>query len=83
MLNTYLDSKVDLIYIKNIHKGKVLGAKSDDQVILEVFEEDKAEQLWKKGKPNAEGYSSIVNSKVPKILTAISSCSLRIISKIP
>ena len=82
MLNTYLDSKVDLIYIKNIHKGKVLGTKSDDEVILEVFEEGKAEQLWKKEKPNAEGYSTLVNSKVPKIMTAISSSIIRIIGNI-
>ena len=73
----------ELIYVENINETKVWGTTNDGKVILEIFEEDKAEQLWKKGKPNVEGYSSIVNSKVPKILTAISSCSLRIISKIP
>ena len=75
--------KVDLICIENISKTKVLGIKNDGEVILEVFEEDKAEQLWKKGLPNAEGYSIFESSKVPKIMTAISSSILRIIGNIP
>ena len=37
------------MYIENISNTKVLGATSDGEVILEDFEEDKAEQLWKKG----------------------------------
>ena len=62
----------------------MLGTKNDSEVILEDFDEkDRAEQLWKKGKPNAEGYSTLENSKVPKIMTAISSSILRIIGKIP
>ena len=55
-----------------------MGTKNDDEVILEVYEEDKAEQLWKKGTPNAEGYSTLESSKVPKIMTAISPDSLEI-----
>jgi hypothetical protein len=56
-----------------------LGIKNDVEVILEVFEQYKPEQLWKKGKPNAEDFSTLENSKVPKIMTAISSSILRII----
>ena len=68
----------DLIHIENISKTKVLATASDGQVILEDLEEGKAEQLWKKGKPDAEGYFTLTNSKVPKILTAISSSILGI-----
>ena len=49
----------DFIYIENISKTKFLGTTSDGQVILEDFEENKAEQLWKKGMPNAEGYFTL------------------------
>ena len=62
----------DLIHIENVSKTKVLATASDGQVILEDLEEGKAEQLWKKGKPDAEGYFTLINSKVPKIMTAIS-----------
>ena len=61
----------DLIYIENVSKKKVLGATSDGKVIQESIVEDKAEQLWKKGKPNADGYFTLKNSKVPKFITAI------------
>ena len=76
-------NKGGLIWIENISKTKVLGTKNDGEVILEVYEEDKAEQLWKKGIPNAEGYSTLKNSKVPKFMTAISSSNLRVIGNIP
>ena len=68
----------DLIYIEKI--VTILGIKKT--LILEVkngavtfeldVEENKAEQLWKKGEPNAEGYFTLKNSKIPKLLTAIS-----------
>ena len=61
----------DLIYIENISKAKVLGTSSDGRVILEDFEEGKDDQLWKKGKPNTEGYFTLTNYKVPKIMTAL------------
>ena len=70
--------KDNLIYIENILQKKVLGTTNYDEVILEDFEEDKAEQLWKKGEPNAEGYFTLENSKVPKIMTGISSTKLEI-----
>ena len=73
----------ELIYVENINETKVWGTTNDGKVILEIFEEDKAEQLWKKGQPNAEGYSIFESSKVPKIMTAISSRILRIIGNIP
>ena len=55
-----------------------LATASDGQVILEDLEEDKAEQLWRVGETDAEGYcmleSSVVpkTETVPKVLTAIS-----------
>ena len=73
------ESKNDgLICIENTSKTKVLGATSDGEVIQEVFVEGKADQLWKKGKPDAEGYFSLQNSVKPKDLTAISESSLEI-----
>ena len=68
----------ELIYVENINETKVWGTTNDGKVILEIFEEDKAEQLWKKGEPNAEGYFTFENSSVPKVLTASSSSDLEI-----
>ena len=62
--------KDDLIYIENISKAKVLGITDDNKVILEDFEEDKAEQLWKKGDASLDGYFILESSKVPKVLTS-------------
>ena len=67
-----------MIYIENTSKAKVLGATSDGKVIQEFLVEGKADQLWKKGKPDAEGYFSLQNSVKPKDLTAISESSLEI-----
>ena len=50
-------------------------------VILEDFEEGKAEQLWKKGVPNDEGYFTLENSKLPKVMTAISLTSIELRGK--
>ena len=62
--------KDGLIYIESITDDQVLEfRKLDNKVVLEEFEEDKAEQLWKKGVPNAEGYFTLENYKVPKIMT--------------
>jgi len=69
----------DLIYIENTSKTKVLKATGDGKVIEEVLEEGKAEQLWKKGELDAEGYFTLENSGVPKVLTAISESSWEII----
>ena len=55
-----------------------MATASDGQVILEDFEEDKAEQLWKKGKPDAEGYFTLENYGVSMVITAISESGLEI-----
>ena len=44
----------NLIYIENISRTKVLEAKIGGDVGYEDFEEGKAEQLWKKGVPDAD-----------------------------
>ena len=71
-------TKDGLISIKNVQKTKVLGTTNDCEVILEDLEENKDEQLWKKGEPNDEGYFTLENSKAQKVMTAISSSSLEI-----
>ena len=71
-------AKDDLIYIENISKTKTLQAESWEEVVLKDFEEDEAEQLWKKGEPNAEGYFTLESSSVPKVLTATSSNDLKV-----
>ena len=78
-------AKDDLIYIENISRKKVLGITNDSEVILEDFKEDKAEQLWKKGiirNDGFDGFYSLENSKVPKVITAISSSNLEIKGKL-
>ena len=67
-----------MIYIENTSKTKVLGAASDGKVIQEFSVEGKANQLWKKGKPDAEDYYTLENSGKPKFLTAISESGLEI-----
>jgi hypothetical protein len=68
--NWVFKTKTDLIYIENIPKKKVLETSSNGSVILQDFEEGKAQQLWKKGEPNSEGYFTLENSNVTKIMTA-------------
>ena len=67
-----------MIYIENISKAKFLGTTNDSKVILEDFEEDRTGQLWKKGEYDADGYFTLENYKVPKIITAVSPDSLEI-----
>ena len=52
---------------------------NDGKVFLKDLEEGKAEQLWKKGEPNAEGYFTLENSKLPKVMTAVYSSSRKIL----
>ena len=74
-----LDNLINsLIYIENTSKTKVLGSTSDGKVNEEVKEVGKAEQLWKKGEPDAESYFTLQNSGEPKVLTAISESSWEI-----
>ena len=71
--------KDGLIYIESITDDQVLEFRNlDNNVVLEEFEEDKAEQLWKKGEPDDEGYFTLENSKVPKIMTAFSGTILKV-----
>ena len=70
-----------LIYIENTSKTKFLQATSDGNVIYEVLEEGKADQLWKKGELDAEDYYTLENSGVTKVLTAISESGLVIKGK--
>ena len=46
-----------------------MGTNNDGEVILEVFKKDRAEQLWKQGKPNSDGYFTLENAVVHKVLT--------------
>ena len=68
----------DLVYIKNNSTTKVFEATSDGKVIEEDFVEDKDDQLWKKGELDAEGYFTLENSGVPKLITAIFESGLEI-----
>ena len=69
-----------LIYIENISKkNKVLQATKNGKVILKVFKNGRAEQLWKKGKPDDEDYFTLEsNSNLTKVITAISESDLEI-----
>ena len=73
-------TKDDLIYIENISNAKFLGI--TDYVGItdygKVIQEDIAEQLWKKGAPDADGFFTLEDSNVPKVLTAISSSGFEI-----
>ena len=73
---------MNLIFIENISKAQFLGSTIDGKVILEDFEEGKAEQLWKKGEPNAHGYFTLESYNVSKVITANSSSSLELKGKV-
>ena len=73
--------KDKLVCIHNKLKNKVLETKIDGKVTLEDAEEGKPEQLWKKGVTQPDGYFTLENSKVPKVITAISANSLEIKGK--
>ena len=70
-------TKDDLIYIENkledpdIFCFNVLEVTIGGYVTEKCWRENKAEQLWKKGAPNQEGYFTLENSKVSKVMTAI------------
>ena len=68
----------NFIYIENTSKTKVLGATSDDKVIEEVFVDGKADQIWKTSKADTEGYVTLQNHIVQKVITAISESGLEI-----
>ena len=68
----------DLVYIENTSKTKVLEITKDNQVLLKDFQEDKAEQLWRKGEPDKKGYFSLESSVPTKVITATSQTDLEI-----
>ena len=68
----------NFIYIENTSKTKVLVATSDDKVFEEVFEDGKADQIWKKTKPDTEGYVTLQKQFEPKVITAISESGLEL-----
>ena len=69
----------DLIYIENTSNKKVLGATRKSKVILEDSEEGHVQQLWKKGKTDAQGYFTLENFGVPNlVITATSESDLKI-----
>ena len=81
-------NSVDLIYIEyiissgpplNITQTLILEAKNGAVAFELDIEENKAEQLWKKGQPNAKDFFTLENCKVPRVLTASSSSKLEII----
>ena len=60
------------IYV--ISKKKCLEVKKNGKIIQRGYKENRAEQLWKTGEPNAEGYftlETVENHK--KIMEAVSS----------
>ena len=72
--------------IEKVSSTKVLEAKTNGEVLLKEFIVGKAQQLWRKGEPDAKGYFTLENHKVTKtgrkILTGISSGILQIKSNI-
>ena len=70
------------IYIENTSKeNKVwtLGVSTSLKVTLELDTlNGNAKQLWKKGDTDAEGFHTLENSAVPKVITAISESGLEI-----
>ena len=67
-------TKDELIYIENISQKKFLESSSDGDVILKDFEEDKAQQLWKKGEPDDKGYFTLENQS-PNLFTLTANSS--------
>ena len=71
--NWTFTSKDEFIFIENISLKKTLATTIDGKVIQEDFEANKSEQLWKKGELDTEGYFTLENSNVTKILTVTES----------
>jgi hypothetical protein len=67
-----------LIYIENNSKEKVLEATNDGKVIQKELVKGKAHQLWKKGKSDPDNYFTLINSGMPKLITAISKTGMAI-----
>lgn len=66
-----------MFYIENISKNKVLGV-TEHSVNEDTMLQNDARQMWKKGETNDEGYFTLINPRLKKVLTAISAHSLGI-----
>ena len=78
----YIKTKKTFINIVDVSDEKmVIGTSNNDTVIEEKLVDGKSGQLWKKGKPDAEGYFSLESSESSKILTATSSSKLEVLGK--
>ena len=67
------------LIIENVTKNLVLGASTEDKVVQEAFVAGKPTQLWRKGKPNSEGFYTLENFEMEeKLLTASSASCLQI-----
>ena len=71
--------KTFIIIVNASDENLVIGINDHGTVIEEDFVGGKHGQLWKQGKPDAEGYFSLESSKSSKILTATSSSNLEVI----
>ena len=60
-----------------------MEATSDGKVILKELVAGKAHQLWKKGKSDPDKYFTLINSGMPKLMTAISKSGIEIKGNIP
>ena len=73
LLSFYTAQKnVDEIIIEVINNSRqhtVLSETMDGNVVKEIFEKDKSEQLWITGLPDTEGYFTLRNKKGTKFLT--------------
>ena len=68
----------EFIYIQKDSSEKVLGTTNGINVIEEEFQEGKSEQLWKVGEATVEGYFTLENRKLAKLLTVITPFHLRV-----
>ena len=60
-----------------------MEATSDGKVIQKDKVKGKAHQLWKKGKSDPDKYFTLINSGMPKLITAISKSGMKIKGNIP
>ena len=67
-----IETKVNMICIRNISENKVLGITANE----EEFEEGNKGQIWIQGQTDIEGYSTLQNSESFKFLIATSGKSL-------
>ena len=73
-----LIAKGQEVYIRNNSKGTVLEAHKNGKVTQEFEIEGNANQLWKKGVPDEQGYYTLRNLGRKKVLTATSKNRLEI-----